>query len=299
MFHVKIPATSANLGPGFDCLGLALQLYNTITVKPSRPFQISLTGSYRDGIPNDESNLVWRTMCHFWKLIQYPTPSVALTLENNIPPSRGLGSSSAAIVGGLVAANTLAGSPYSKNELLQVANAIEGHPDNVTPALYGGVTLSIPTDDGMLPRVLSQEPKFKAVVVIPDTLLNTSKARGILPSDVSRKDAVFNISHAGLLIDAFIREEYSLLREGMRDVLHQNQRAVLIPGMFETLEAAFQAGAYGAALSGSGPTLIALITESSQKEVSQSMITTMGQYGVNARAIVLAIDSCGATSSIT
>ena len=298
MIRVKIPATSANLGPGFDCLGLALQLYNMITVETDQPFSISLTGSYSGGIPADESNLVWRTMCHFWKLIHYPTPSVALTLENHIPPARGLGSSSAAIVGGLVAANTLAGSPYTKYELLQVANTLEGHPDNVTPALYGGVTLSIPTEEGILPRVLGQALNLKAVVIIPDLLLKTEKARGILPPHVSRNDAVFNISHAGLLIDAFIREEYSLLKEGMRDVLHQNQRAVLIPGLLETLEAALQAGAYGAALSGSGPTLLALIPENSKVAVSQDMLNVMEQHGIKAQTIVLDIDPCGAIHSI-
>ncbi|KUO71220.1 MAG: homoserine kinase [Desulfosporosinus sp. BRH_c37] len=299
MIRVKIPATSANLGPGFDCLGLALQLHNTITVEPNQPFQISLTGSYRDGIPADASNLVWQTMCHLWDLLHYPNPSVALTLENHIPPARGLGSSSAAIVGGLVAANTLAGSPYTKYELLQVANSIEGHPDNVTPALYGGITLSVPAKDGIFPRVLAQSPNLKAVVVIPNTRLNTEKARGILPTHVTRNDAVFNISHVGLLIEAIIREDYSLLKEGMRDVLHQNQRAILLPGMLETIEAALEAGAYGAALSGSGPTLIALITEDSKQEVCQNMITTLEQYGVNAQAQVLEIDSYGATLSIT
>jgi len=299
MIRIKIPATSANLGPGFDCLGLALQLYNTITIEPDQPFKITLTGSYRDGLPEDKSNLVWQTMCHLWDLLHYPIPSVALTLENNIPPARGLGSSSAAIVGGLVAANVLAGSPYNKAELLQVANALEGHPDNVTPALYGGVTLSVPTKDGILPRVLVQSPHLKAVVVIPDTLLITEQARGILPPEVSRKDAVFNISHVGLLIEAFIREDYSLLREGMCDVLHQNQRAALLPGLLETIEAALQAGAYGAALSGSGPTLLALTNESALLKVSQSMITKLEQHRVTAQAIVLEVDSCGATFSIT
>jgi len=294
MFRVRIPATSANLGPGFDCLGLALQLHNTITVETDRPFTISLTGSYSDGIPADESNLVWQTMCHLWSLIDYPTPSVSLTLESNIPPARGLGSSSAAIVGGLVAANTLAGSPYTKVELLQIANAIEGHPDNVTPALYGGVTLSIPAKHGIIPRVLAQSPDLKAVVVIPNTLLNTEKARGILLPNVSRNDAVFNISHVGLLIEAFIRGDFSLLKEGMRDVLHQNQRATLLPGMLETIESALQAGAYGAALSGSGPTMIALTAETLMEKVSQNMITMLEQYGVNAEAMNLEIDSCGA-----
>lgn len=294
MFRVKIPATSANLGPGFDCLGMALQLYNTITVETKRPFRISLGGTYKEGLPADESNLVWRTMCHFWDLIHYPTPTVDLTFENFIPPARGLGSSSAAIVGGLVAANTIAGSPYTKLELLQVANALEGHPDNVTPALYGGVTLSVSTEQGILPRVLAQTPKLKAVVTIPNTPLNTKKARGILPAQVQRKDAVFNISHVSLLTEAFIREEYSLLKEGMRDTLHQNQRAALIPGLIETLEAAIQTGAYGAALSGSGPTLLALIPSSSSDDVSLSMIAMLEKHGINAQSMLLEIDSNGA-----
>ncbi|WP_407308499.1 homoserine kinase [Desulfosporosinus sp. SB140] len=296
---VKIPATSANLGPGFDCLGLALQLYNSIKVEVGQPFQISLTGTYSEGISTDESNLVWRTMCHLWASIDYPTPSVALTLENHIPPARGLGSSSAAIVGGLVAANALAGSPLTKLELLQIANTLEGHPDNVTPALYGGITLSIPTEEGILPRVLGQARSLKAVVLIPDLRLKTEKARGILPPQVSRQEAVFNISHVGLLIDAFIREEYSLLKEGMRDMLHQNQRAVLIPGLLATLEAALNAGAYGAALSGSGPTLIALIPETLKISVGHAMLNIMEQHGTKAQTIVLDIDTCGAEYSIS
>jgi len=294
MIRVKIPATSANLGPGFDCLGLALQLYNTITVETDQPFKISLTGSYSEGIASDENNLVWRTMCHLWKLLDYPTPSVALTLENHIPPARGLGSSSAAIVGGLIVANSLAGSPYTKDQLLQIANDIEGHPDNVTPALYGGVTLSVATEGGILPRVLTRSPKLRAVVVIPDLLLKTEKARGILPSHVSRNDAVFNISHAGLLIDAFIREEYSFLKEGMRDVLHQNQRAVLIPGLLETIEAALQAGAYGAALSGSGPTLLALTEPESEQHVAKAMLNVFNKHDIDAHSYALGIDFEGA-----
>jgi len=294
MLRVKIPATSANLGPGFDCLGLALQLHNIITVETDRPFEISLTGPYRVGIPSDESNLVWQTMCHLWGLINFPTPSVALTFENHIPPARGLGSSSAAIVGGLVVANMIAGSPYTKYELLQVANTLEGHPDNVTPALYGGATLSIPTESGILPRVLAQFPKLKAIVVVPNLLLKTEKARGILPPHISRNDAVFNISHAGLLIEAFIREKYSFLKEGMRDVLHQNQRAVLIPGLLETLEAALQAGAYGAALSGSGPTILALTEPEFEQNIAQSMLAVFKKHDIHAQAYALGIDSEGA-----
>ena len=293
MFRVKIPATSANLGPGFDCLGLALQLYNSITVEANRPFQISLTGPYRDGISADESNLIWRTMCHFWDLIHYPTPTVALTFENHIPPARGLGSSSAAIVGGLVTANRLAGSPYSKYKLLQVANTIEGHPDNVTPALYGGVTLSVPTENSVLPRVLSQSPNLRAVVIIPNTHLSTNKARGILPPDVPRKDAVFNISHVALLTEAFIRQDYTLLKEAMRDTLHQSQRAAIIPGLIQTLEASLETGAYGAALSGSGPTLLALTKPELEQSIAQKALEVLKEYAVHAQAFALGIDSGG------
>jgi homoserine kinase len=294
MIKVRIPATSANLGPGFDCLGLALQLHNTITLEIGLPFKISLSGPYTKGISTDENNLVWKTMCHFWQLIHYPIPSAALSLENHIPPARGLGSSSAAIVGGLVAANKLAGSPFSNHELFQVANALEGHPDNVAPALYGGITLSVSGKIGVEPRILVQSPSIRAVVIIPDILVKTEKARGILPPEIPRTDAVFNMSHVGLLIEAFIREDYSLLNEGMRDKLHQNQRSVLIPGMLETLEAAQQAGAYGAALSGSGPTLIALIREGCEETVCQSMSSTMKKFGLTVQTMVLDIDSKGA-----
>lgn len=298
MFQVKVPATTANLGPGFDCLGMALQLYNTITVKTGRSFQISLAGTYKEGLPEDESNLVWRTMCHFWDVIHYPVPSVDLTFHNEIPPARGLGSSSAAIVGGLAAANILAGSPCSTFELLQLANDIEGHPDNVTPALYGGVTLSVATEKEVLPRVLAQAPNLQAVVVIPDTHLNTEQARGILPPDVPRQDAVFNISHVSLLTEAFIRGEYSLLKEGMCDKLHQTQRAALIPGLLETLAAALEAGAYGSALSGSGPTLLALVPKRSDREVSSSMLAMLKKHDINAQAMLLDIDSGGASAAV-
>ena len=291
---VRVPATSANLGPGFDCLGLALRLYNTLEAEVGQPFKITLTGPYREGIATDESKLVWQTMRHLWSAVNYPVPAAALTLDSHIPPARGLGSSSAAIIAGLVAANQIAGSPLSKLELLQMATELEGHPDNVTPALYGGVTLSVPTADGVIPRSLSSAPRLKAVVLIPELHLKTAEARGILPAEVSRSEAVFNISHAGLLIDAFIREEYSLLGEGMCDRLHQDRRSVLIPGMPETLKAARQNGAYGAALSGSGPTLIALVPEDSNDNVSQAMLATISQFGVKAQTLVLEIDSEGA-----
>ncbi|AHF06608.1 homoserine kinase [Desulfitobacterium metallireducens] len=294
MLSARIPATSANLGPGFDCLGLALNLFNTITVEKSSNWEIRLSGKYTADLPVDESNLVWKTILYLWEKVNYPTPKLTLTLENNIPPARGLGSSSAAIVGGLVVANSLAGNPFSQLDLLQMANELEGHPDNVTPALYGGVTLAVETAKGILPRVLNENPYIDVLVVIPEFLLNTSKSRKVLTSQVSRSDAVFNIAHAGLIIEAFIRGDYTLLKEGMRDRLHQDQRAALVPGLPEALSSALNNGAYGAALSGSGPTLLAFLAPEYTQDVAEGMVKTFANHGLNAQAYPLEISPRGA-----
>jgi len=292
LIRAVVPATSANLGPGFDCFGLALNLHNTLTVQPG-PFEIKLTGRYSKGISVAEDNLVWQTMLRLWQEIGFTPPSVSLTLENNVPPARGLGSSSAAIAAGLAAANAWAGSPLTLPELLQLASEIEGHPDNVTPALFGGVTLAVPTSEGILPRILTKAPGLKAVAIVPSIPLKTQKARGVLPPDVPRADAVFNIAHASLLVEAFLREDYALLREGMRDRLHQDQRAALIPGMAPALEAALRAGAFGAALSGSGPTLLALTTTALETEVAEAMLQPFANEGLDAEAFYLDIDAEG------
>jgi homoserine kinase len=294
MVSVRIPATSANLGPGFDCLGLALTLYNFIHVEESDSFQISLSGSYNTGLPLDKSNLVWKSMCTLWEKAGFPIPNVSITLENYIPPARGLGSSSATIVGGLTAANAFAGEVFSKQEILELANQIEGHPDNVTPALYGGITLAVENESNILARTLAQKPRFSALAIVPDFLLQTDKSRKVLPSVVSRKDAVFNISHVALLVESLIHEDYKFLTVGMQDRIHQIQRANLVPGLPETLNAALLAGAYGAALSGSGPTVLALIPPENSAIVSNAMIEAFSTHGLQAKAFELSIDSEGA-----
>lgn len=309
-FVVRVPATSANLGPGFDCLGLALSLYNTFTVETEESgqgtqlketassLQIKCTGPYADDIIPDESNLVWQTMLHLWHSLSFPIPSVTLTLDIHIPPARGLGSSSTAIVGGLLAANAVAGSPLTRNELLQTATALEGHPDNVAPALLGGVTLSVPTDNGIHTRILARSPKLSAIAVVPEILVQTEKARAVLQPEVSRTDAVFNIAHAGLIVEAFLTENYELLREGMRDKLHQDRRAALIPGMHEAITAALEAGAYGAALSGSGPALIALSSAEHAPQIAAGMRLELSRKALETRVYTLAVDSKGASLAI-
>lgn len=300
MIQVRVPATSANLGPGFDCLGLALSLYNFITVTAGS-FAITLSGRYRDDIPADETNLVWQSMLSLWKEIDFPVPSVQLALETNIPPARGLGSSSAAIAGGLFAANALADYPLATEELIQLAARLEGHPDNITPAFLGGVTLAVtsaPNPTSSLPnRILARKlvaaPKLRAVALVPDAALQTKISRSVLPTLVSRQDAVFNIAHTALLVEAFLKEDYTLLAEATLDRLHQDQRAALIPGLNEAMLSAVDSGAYCAFLSGSGPTILALSAPDKAGEIAQAMRHSLASLGTSASTFVLDIDPNG------
>ena len=294
MFRLKVPATSANLGPGFDCMGLALKLYNYVTVEENDQLVIELGGDYTDNIPTNERNLLWKSACLFWKKIGCQPQPLRISLENYVPPARGLGSSSTAVVGGLMIANAFAGFPLDRFELLKVANEIEGHPDNVTPAIYGGITLTVMLENSVVPRILAKKPKFKTVVVIPDILVETEKARKILPLEIPRQDVIFNTSRVGLLVDALINEEYDLLSIATQDRIHQNQRASLIPGMPEALEAALSAGAYGAALSGSGPTLLAFCPEGAEQIIADKMTEALTAQSLQSRSLILEVDSEGA-----
>ena len=263
MVLVRVPASSANLGPGFDCLGVALELYNYIEIlEANAPLKISLTGTYRDGFALDENNLVYQAAKFLWQKIGFNPSGIALNLINNIPPSRGLGSSSAAIVGGLYSANLLAGSPLDKEELLALAADLEGHPDNVAAALYGGVALAIRQPSGnCISRSLGNMEGLKIVVAIPDMSLPTKLARSLLPGSVSMADAVWNLSRTGLLVTSLLNEDYSLLKVAMEDHLHEQYRAKAIPGMDAALAAAKEAGALGAVLSGAGPTMISFVPD--------------------------------------
>lgn len=295
MFHVKVPATSANLGPGFDCMGLALKLYNSFKAEVNDKLEFKFEGTYIDNIPTDENNLLWKTACILWKKVDFNPKPLKITFESHVPPARGLGSSSTAVVGGLLVANALAGNPLERFDLLKLATEIEGHPDNVSPALYGGITLTVMTEDNIVPRILSNNPTFKAAVIIPDILVETEKARHILPKSVSRNDVIFNASRVGLLVDAFINKEYNLLSIATQDRIHQNQRASLIPGMPEALEAAVQTGAYGAALSGSGPTLIAFCPSGSEQTIAERMKNALANNDLQSTSLILDIDPSGAT----
>ena len=217
-------------------------------------------------------------------------------MSNRIPLSRGLGSSATAIVAGLTAANALIDSPFSRDDLLQLATDIEGHPDNVAPAIYGGFTVNTVTDGhvecfSFLPRIF-----LRLVVMVPDFYLSTKSARQVLPSEVPMKDAVFNISHAAMMVAALARGSEKHLENAFADALHQNYRAPLIPGMFDVFAAAKKAGAYGAALSGAGPCLIAFVPEHRKctEAVAAAMQDAFRAHEIEARPLHLRLDTKGA-----
>ena len=253
---VRVPATTANIGPGFDSMGCALALYNTITCEMLSEYRLIVTGcpqQYR----NDENLAVQGYRAVLGRL-GLPPEGLALDIRADIPVCRGLGSSAALIAGGAAAANLLHGSPLSPAELLEVTNAIEGHPDNLAPTIYGGLTASL-VEDG-IPRTvqLPLSPRLRWVAAIPDFELSTRMARNVLPAAVSFGDAVYNASHAAVLVGALADGDRELIAMALRDRLHQPYREKLIPEYNKVKAAAERCGAIAFCISGAGPTLLAL-----------------------------------------
>jgi homoserine kinase len=258
MIRVKVPATTANMGPGFDCLGMALNLYNEIEVEEiENGLHIEILDKYLKGkIPTDKTNLIYSSMEYIFKATGIYPKGISFRQKSDIPTARGLGSSSACIVAGLIAGNKIVGNPLKDNDILKLAIDIEGHPDNVAPALLGGMVASIKGDNGYIYEKIDVSKNIDFVAVIPDFKLSTKVAREVLPKEISREDAVFNIGRAMLLIRAFEKNEFQNLNELFKDKLHQDYRKKLIPFMDETFEFCLQNGTKGVYLSGAGPTLM-------------------------------------------
>ena len=216
-----------------------------------------------------------------------------IRMTNHIPLSRGLGSSAAAIVAGLKAANALLGNRFSRRELLQMATNIEGHPDNVAPAIFGGFTISVVTRGRVECFSLMPRMPLKLVVAVPEFPLSTRLARSVLPEQVKMKDAVFNVSRAALLVAALTKGQPRFLRNAFADALHQPYREKLIPGMKDVFRAACRAGALGASISGAGPCLIAYTLEN-EESVGQAMVEAFQEHEIEAHALQLSLDAHGA-----
>ncbi len=301
---VTVPATTANLGPGFDCIGAALTLYNqfqftrlNIDVEPS--FTIAVTGAEADRVDTSAENLAYQSFCNFYQHLGQTPPPVKIEIELGVPLARGLGSSATAIVGGLVGANQLAGQPLDTVEVMQLAIAMEGHPDNVVPALLGGCRLAATGEEGVKIWEICDVPwhsNIVPVVVIPDFELSTRQARSVLPTQVSRETAIFNIAHLGLLLRGLETGQGDWLRTALQDKLHQPYRKTLIPGYDAVNSAAVEAGAYGMVISGAGPTLIALVDSQRASAVAIAMAEAWNAQGVTPQEKVLEIDTQGAQS---
>lgn len=295
---VTIPATTANLGPAFDCLGLALALYNRVTLRPAPTVRVSVKGEGVGHIPEDESNLAIRAAYRLLDHIDQPRTGFVLEQENAIPVSSGLGSSAATVLGGLLAVNALHGEPLSRQEILALAAGLEGHPDNVAPALFGGLVLTLQTPEGLLIESLGL-PLLQILVVLPDYELSTAQARAALPASVPLNDAVFNVGRALLLARALEQGNGRLLKIAMEDRLHQPYRLPLIPGMESAFAAAYNAGAVSVALSGAGPSLVIFLP---QQEPVHHIVEAVGaafsNVGLNCRHWLLPVDQTGTVVAV-
>ena len=257
--------------------------------------KIEVTGEGAGDIPTDERNIVWRSIVKVLKRLGCDKEFLGakIKMHNMVPLSRGLGSSATAIVGGIKAANEALGAPLTGQDLLKIATDIEGHPDNVAPALFGGMTISTvkngqPETFRFMPRL-----NFKMVVAVPDFYLPTKAAREVLPDKISRSDAIFNIGSTAMLIAALMKGSKRFIYNAFEDKMHQQYRAELIPGMFDVFQAAKEAGAMGAFLSGAGPCLIAF-TDKNEARVGKAMIEAFARHDVKAEYMVLSVDEEGA-----
>jgi homoserine kinase len=292
--HVTVPATSANLGPGFDALGLALSLYNEVEVRRAPDTTVSVEGEGVGRLPASDKNVVVRALRLVYDAAGRQPDAWAVRCVNRIPPARGLGSSAAAWVGGIAAGNALLGSPLDRAGMLRLAARAEGHPDNVAAALYGGLTVAAGDGDGLVAVALPVPTALVWVVLIPEITSSTTEARRVLPANVPRVDAVFNLQRVALLLAGLQADRHDTLRAALDDRLHQPYRRRLFPWMPGVMESARAAGALGCVLSGAGPSLLAVARDAGEGEaVGAAMEKALMRAGIGGVARALAVETRG------
>lgn len=288
MIKYKVPATSANIGPGFDCLGMAVKLYNTIGFEEIKSgLKIKVSGNKSETIPLDERNMAYKTAKYFFDKIGYSHKGLKIEIHNEIPISRGLGSSSSIIIGSLLCANEISKANLSIQDILNIANEIEGHPDNVTAALIGGITVSALIDNKVIYKKIQPPDMLDTIVFIPSYELSTSLARNILPSSYNRQDCIFNISRVSLLVTAMITNDYELLSYSVDDKIHQAYRKSLIKeyDFFEDIMKSN--GALSAFISGSGSTLMSFCKKNKSKYLYDILISECKKNNIDAQIKIL------------
>lgn len=304
---VKVPATSANIGPGFDTMGVAFPLYNTITIEetvmPGSGVLIELVSdfNYKDKalletVPLDENSIIYKAVELLYNYIGQTPAELKITVDSHIPMTRGLGSSSSVIVGALMAANELLGRPADEAALLSIATEIEGHPDNVVPAILGGMLYASVQDDGsVMYRKLPWPDEWKITACVPDFELSTDIARSVLPKDVPMKDAIFNAQRMAMFVDAVYNKDAGLMKIALQDKLHQPYRFNLMPGLEKIMqELKFEDNVLGCVLSGAGSTIL-LITQNNGADRAKSIVKNIwNDLNVNVDIYDFAVDLEGA-----
>lgn len=303
---VKTPATIANLGPGFDSFGLAIPLYNIVsveeTVLPGSGIEINIINEKNNDesnvsdIPLDKTNIVYKAIELLYNFIGQVPNELKISIKTQIPISRGLGSSASVIVGGLIAANELLGRPADEKVLMSIATEIEGHPDNIAPAFLGGVTMSSWEDDGsVIYRKLPWNDEWKLLVCVPDYELNTEISRSVLPKEVPMKDAIFNLKRSGMFIDALYSKDEELLKLALKDKLHQPYREKLVPGLSEIMNNLKHTnGVIGTVLCGAGPSVLVIYNGIGAAEIKEVVANSWNYFNVNANFLNLPIEKIGA-----
>lgn len=297
MIKIEVPATSANLGSGFDSLGLALTLHNRVWMEETDCIDISSKDSVV--IPTDETNLIYWAAKRLYDECGKQLPGLRIVQENNIPMASGLGSSSACIVAGLLGANRLIGSPLQQNELINLAAAIEGHPDNTTPAISGGLVASAVEGERVYSVSVPVAEKIRFAVFHPPFELKTEVSRSVLPNTYDRKDAVYNLSRSALMTASLFSGKTENLRVAVQDQIHQPYRLGLIPDGDTVFRLSYELGSLGTYISGAGPTLIAMIEEASVPIFEQYALRSLERKNITGWDLrILQADANGATVSI-
>lgn len=297
MIRIQVPATSANLGSGFDALGIALTLYNQVWMEEADRLEISCKDSVK--IPTDESNLIYWAVKQLYQECGKKLPGLRLIQENNIPLARGLGSSSACIVAGILGANRLLGSPLSQSDLINLAAKIEGHPDNTSPAIEGGLVASAMEAGRVYSVSVPVSDKLRFGVFIPPFELKTEKARSVLPESYSRADAVYNLSRSALMTASLFSGKLENLRVAVQDCIHQPYRSGLIEGCDSVFRLSYELGSLGTYISGAGPTIIAMLPADNMDGFINHAETHLKEKGITGWQVhILGVDSEGARVSL-
>ncbi len=293
MIRIQVPATSANLGSGFDALGIALNMYNQVWMEESDT--VDITSKDKIEIPRDETNLIYWAAKRLYEQCGHKLPGLKIVQLNNIPMARGLGSSSACIVAGICGANRLLGSPLNQQELIDLAAAIEGHPDNTTPALEGGLAACAMEAGRVYNISVPVSEKIRFVLFIPPFELKTEKARSVLPQQYSRSDAVYNLSRSALMTASLFSGKLENLRVAVQDRIHQPYRASLIDHLEDVFRMSYELGSLGTYVSGAGPTIISMVAADDAKVFSSQAEVRLKQKNITGwRILTLATDSDGA-----